>query len=88
MERKPLKQLPYSPKKGKIYEMYQKQIGSQALRDKLNELIIADCLQSKRQYSKWMSIVSRRVWIEWLKIFGFPENYQPQEEWLEEEGLK
>jgi hypothetical protein len=87
MEKKPLKTLPFSPKKGKIHEMYQKQIGARDLREKLNQLLKLGCQQSGIPYTKNGSIVSRKVWIEWLKIFGFPENYQPQEAWLDEEGL-
>ena len=40
MEKKLLKTLPFSPKKGKIQEMYEKQIGEKALREKLNDLIL------------------------------------------------
>ena len=87
MENKLLKPLPFSPKKGKIHEMYEKQIGEKALREKLNNLIALGCEQSGVPFKKNGSIITRKVWIEWLKIFGFPEHYQPQENWLEEEGL-
>jgi hypothetical protein len=88
MERRPLKPLPYNPKKGKIYEMYQKQMGTLALRVKLNQLMQLYSCQANVKYKRNMSIIPRKVWIEWIKIFGFPENYEPQEEWLDEEGLK
>jgi hypothetical protein len=87
MERKPLKTLPYSPKKGKIYEMYQNQMGTLALRVKLNQLMQLYSEQANVEHKIKMSIIPRKVWIEWLKIFGFPENYEPQEEWLDEKGL-
>jgi hypothetical protein len=87
MEKKPLKTLPFSPKKGKIYEMYQNQLGTRSLRNKLNQLIELGCEQSGTPYQKNMSIIPRKVWIEWIKIFGFPENYEPQESWLDETGL-
>lgn len=86
-QNKLVKPLPYTPKKGKIYEMYQKQLGSTTLREKLNELMELGCNQAGVPFKKGMSFVSRKVWVEWLKIFGFPENYEQKEEWLNEESL-
>ena len=88
MEKKLLKTLPFSPKKGMIQEMYENQIGKKAFREKLNNLIALGCEQSGVPFKKKSSIITRKVWIEWIKIVGFPAHYEPQENWLDEEGLQ
>ena len=82
-----LKPLPELPKKGKIYEMYGNQIDKDNIRKKLNELIELGCHQMGLEYKTGMIIISRKVWIEWIKCFGFPIGYEKREEWLDEPSL-
>ncbi len=83
--KKPLKDLPFAPKKGKIYEMYGKQFSTQIIRENLNGLIE----DYKNIVNKTLSDrgVPRPVWIEWLRNFGFPENYNQVNEWLDEKTV-
>ena len=78
---KKLKELPTVPKKGKIYEMYGKQYSIETMKKNLKIII-----ENYKELSK-MHVgardVPQPVWIEWLKVFGFPHNYKPQPELLE-----
>ena len=84
MEQK-LKQLPAEPKKGKIFEMYGKQYSTKVIRQNLNAII--DDFKNRTKGNVSYRQVPRPVWIEWLKIYGFPVNYEPMESWLSEKTI-
>lgn len=80
-----LKPLPFAPKKGKIYEMYGKQFSIAMMKENLDALLddyvkITSKIISSRA-------IPRDVWIEFLKAFKAPENYEPKEEWLNEKTV-
>ena len=91
MEQK-LKVLPAEPKKGKIFEMYGKQYSAETIRVNLNG-IIEDFKKLSKEKSPTREIVitsrevPRPVWIEWIKTFGFPVNYEQREDWLNEKTV-
>ena len=70
-----LKELPKLPKKGKIYEMYGKQFSNNTMKINLNTLI--EDFKNRTQMHVSKREVPKPVWIEWIKSFGFPENYEP-----------
>ena len=82
-----LKTLPYTPKKGKIYEMYAKQLSIATMKEKLNELRQIDCNKTGIKYVEGGRHTTRKVWVEWVKIFGFPENYEQDPNILNENSL-
>lgn len=89
MERK-LNDLPQQPKKGKIYEMYGRQYSVETMKNNLKILIdhyieiTKKVIEGEEKRIKvGVRDVPRPVWIEWLKTFGFPANYEPQPELLE-----
>ena len=73
-----LKELPKAPKKGKIYEMYGKQYSVETMKINLNAII--DDFKKLTNMHVGSRDVPQPVWIEWIKNFGFPENYEPDYE--------
>lgn len=82
-----LKPLPILPKKGKIFEMYNSQIASDQIRKKLNQLIEMYCKKTGLIYKTGYSNIALPVWVEWVKIFGFPAGYETNEDLLNQPGL-
>jgi hypothetical protein len=82
---KQLKELPQSPKKGKIYEMYGKQYSINTMKINLDGIIEEYKKITKKHVSP--REVPQPVWIEWLKNFGFPEHYQTDYELAERKTI-
>jgi hypothetical protein len=80
-----LRELPKLPKKGKIYEMYGKQFSVNTMKINLNTIIEDFKTRTNMHVSK--REVPKPVWIEWIKSFGFPENYQPDYELVEQKTV-
>lgn len=76
------RELPSQPKKGKIFEMYGRQLSSRTIRKNLNTLI--EDFSNKTNMYVGPRDVPRPVWIEFLNIFGFPFGYEQRPEWLDE----
>ena len=77
-----LRDLPSQPKKGKIYEMYGRQLSVNSMKTNIDALIedfkkLTGAKLNSRE-------VPRAVWLEWLKTYGFPFGYEQKLEWLQE----
>lgn len=75
--KKMLLELPSHPKRGKIYELYGSQFSLKIIKTNLNSLIEDYKAITNMQVGR--NDVPFAVWVEWLKLFGVPKNYQTDE---------
>ena len=83
-QNKPLKPLPQDLRKGELYTMYNK-MGTETIRKAINGLI--EDFKKQTSLPVGSKYIPRSVWIEWIRVFGFPKNYEPKPEWLEEKTV-
>jgi hypothetical protein len=84
-ENKTLKDLPYAPKRGKIYEMYGKQFSIAVMKENIDALL-DDYAKITNKIIKGR-MIPRDVWISFYQDFKAPENYRNNEDWLNEKTV-
>lgn len=76
------KQLPYNVTRGKIFDTYS-HLNPAVVRKSLDVITQEYCKTTKIPFVRFKNI-PRPVWVEFIKVQGFPAGYKHEVEWLEE----